>query len=49
VARAANPAHTPTVNSVNSQGRRASPTDQRRAGQADRAEAEGGCVNRRIV
>jgi hypothetical protein len=54
-ARAANPAHTPTVNSVNSQGRRASPTDQDRAGKADRpeaeaeAEAETGRVNRRIV
>jgi hypothetical protein len=46
VARAANPAHTPTVNSVNSQGRRASPTDQDRTG---RAEAEGGSVKRRIV
>jgi hypothetical protein len=46
VARAANPAHTPTVNSVNSQGRRASPTDQDRAGPA---EAERGCVKRCIV
>lgn len=45
-ARAANPAHTATVNSVNIQGRRASPTDQDRAGQA---EAERGCVKRRIV
>jgi hypothetical protein len=52
-ARAANPAHTPTVNSVNSQGRRASPTDQRGAGQADGAEAEAEAedirVDRRIV
>jgi hypothetical protein len=50
-ARAANPAHTPTVNSVNSQGRRASPTDQRRVGQAKGAgaEAEDTRVDRRIV
>jgi hypothetical protein len=52
-ARAANPAHTPTLNSVNSQGRRASPTDQRRAGRADEAgaeaEAEDSRVDRRIV
>jgi hypothetical protein len=41
------------VNSVNSQGRRASPTDQRRAGRADEAgaeaEAEDSRVDRRIV
>ena len=46
VARAANPAHTPTVNSVNSQGRRASPTDQRRAGQAEAGDRR---VNRGIA